>query len=35
MLKLVEKCYHENVSTNHIYLKYMYEQDLVLITYYS
>ena len=27
---LFKKCYHQNVFTNHIYLTYMYKQDLAL-----
>ena len=28
--KLIKKCYLQNVFTNHIYLIYMYEEDLAL-----
>ena len=29
-LRFVLKCYQQNVFTNHIYLIYMYEEDLAL-----
>ena len=29
-LGLVQKCYQQNVFTNHIYLIYMYKEDLAL-----
>ena len=29
-LRLIKKCYQPNVFTNHIYLIYMYKEDLTL-----